>query len=60
MCIFMFASAVSALLHDDANFNGIFQGSLSFLMMCLGKASDEMIDQIFEELVLFTSVRFSS
>jgi len=56
LCIVMFATAVSALKHDDANFNGIVEGSLSFLMLCLGMASDETIDRIFEEPVVFACV----
>ena len=56
LCIVMFASAVSALKHDDANFLGIVQGSLSFLMLCLGMVSGETVDQIFEEPLIFACV----
>ena len=52
----MFASAVSALMHDGANFPGIFQGSLSFLMLYLGMVSSEMVDQFFEEWVILACV----
>ena len=47
MRIVMFAGNVSALKQD---------GSLPFLMLCLSTATDETIDHIFEEMVVFTSV----
>ena len=37
-------------------FDDIVQGSLPFLLHWLGTASGEAIDQIFEELVIFTCV----
>ena len=54
--IVMFASAVSALIHDDANFPGIVQGSLSFLMLYLGMVSRETVGQFFEEPVILVCV----
>uniref|UniRef100_A0A7S1AZ59 Globin domain-containing protein n=1 Tax=Noctiluca scintillans TaxID=2966 RepID=A0A7S1AZ59_NOCSC len=54
--IVMFASAVSTLKHDDANFSGIVDASLSFLMVCLGMASDATIDEIFNQPVIFACV----
>ena len=50
--IVMFASAVSALMHDDATFPGIVQGSLSFLMLYLGMVSSETVVQFFEKPVI--------
>ena len=54
--IVMFASAVSALMHDDDNFPGIVQGSLSSLMLHLGMVTSETVDQFFGEPVILACV----
>ena len=55
-CIDVFGSAVSALKHVDTSFNGTVHGSSSFLMLCLGVASDKTIDQNLEQTVIFACV----